>query len=219
MSAHMQSNLFLCHKICHLNLSLPFTHSYTCTQTSTHPVGYESCRVQSHYTATQLFWVMWGRCDLWQCQLPGCACSMCVCVSTHKSGFLGNTDFNFSVWNATHFQIYFELFGAAEFRQSFATESWLDMNKWSTELQNMLKGTLGLFPFPAYIFKAQSSNLDGDIPISCVSTLTLMLVFQRTADDKWQLSTFPIWRKSPTALPPSQWNRFQYIKMWLRDLE
>lgn len=81
--------------------------------------------------------------------------------------------------NATQFQIYIELLSSTSHLPLRA-----GMNKWSNDLQDMLKGTLGLFPLLACIFKAQSSNLDGDIPISCISTLNLTLVFQRTADDK-----------------------------------
>lgn len=84
LSAHMQSNLFLCHKIWHLNLSLSccLSHSLTHmrTHTHTHTLKSLSPTEQQHNNS----WVR-VRCKLWQCA--------CMC-DAYKSGFLGNSEFN-----------------------------------------------------------------------------------------------------------------------------
>lgn len=104
------------------------------------------------------------------------------------------------------FYIYLELLGAAQYNQSTASSCpLLHRNNWSNELRGLLKGTLRLVhaPHPDFPSWTWNSNLHGNLPMSCVSSVTLKLLSQLTADDKWQLSTFPMWRKSAMTLPLS----------------
>lgn len=106
LSALMQSNPFFCHEICHLNLSLPplalflshsLLYSYTNRRTPWRawlPLHQhnctELCEAGVNYDSVNYVYV---------------EAEMCVCVCMlHKSGFLGNTDFNFKSFPGTLFK-------------------------------------------------------------------------------------------------------------------